>query len=83
MNNKPTNQAISVKLNPKKLLYSKWTATVPQNREKHFMVVKLIQADDADAPIETIEIEAIHSKRRQTLAWRELTNKELWRQGWL
>lgn len=72
-----------MKLNPKKLLHSKWTAAVPQNKEKHFIVIKLILGDEADAPIETIELEAVHSKRTQIIAWRELYNDDAWRQGWI
>lgn len=82
MTNNPKHQGNSMKLNPKKLLHSKWTAAVPQNKEKHFIVIQLIPAEDADAPIEKIEIEAVHSKRTQILAWRELSNKEIWQQGW-
>ncbi|MDH3987431.1 MAG: TIGR02450 family Trp-rich protein, partial [Gammaproteobacteria bacterium] len=29
------------KINPKKLLKSKWTAAEPKNREKHFMVTEV------------------------------------------
>jgi tryptophan-rich hypothetical protein len=29
------------RLNPRKLLLSKWTAVQPQNREKHFLVSEL------------------------------------------
>jgi len=29
------------RLNPRKLLLSKWTAALPQNREKHFLVSEL------------------------------------------
>lgn len=32
------------KFNPKKLLNSKWTALNPQNKELHFIVVKLIES---------------------------------------
>jgi hypothetical protein len=29
-------------LSPKKLLHSKWTAVEPRNKEKHFLVTKVI-----------------------------------------
>ena len=70
------------RLNPRKLLLSKWTAVVPQQREKHFMVVRLIEPAQPGGPVEDIELEAVLSRRSQTLPWRELTNTQHWRQGW-
>jgi tryptophan-rich hypothetical protein len=73
-----------VRLNPAKLLRSKWTACVPANKEKHFMVVALLQPDPA-APIDTVTIvtiEAVHSGRRFDLPWRALCDAAVWRQGW-
>ena len=32
-------------LSPKKLLLSKWTAVQPLNREKHFVVVRVIEPE--------------------------------------
>ena len=29
------------RVNPKKLLHSKWTAVTPKNKEKHFLVVDI------------------------------------------
>lgn len=72
-------------LNPKKLLRSKWTAAIPQNKEKHFMVIKLITLITPMLPltqIELIELEAVHSKRSFVLPWRELNDKNYWIQGW-
>jgi len=71
-----------VKLNPRKLLLSKWTAVNPQNLEKHFIVTKLIDPERADAPVELIELEAVHSQRSFTIPWNWLTDQEQWRQGW-
>jgi tryptophan-rich hypothetical protein len=70
------------RLNAKKLLLTKWTATQPQNKEKHFLVTKLIEPTEPDAQIEFIEIEATYSKRSMQLPWRELTDETKWRQGW-
>jgi tryptophan-rich hypothetical protein len=70
-------------LNPKKLLKSKWTAVIPSNKEKHFMVTKLISPEQPEMPVTQIEIEAVHAKRVQTLSWIELTDKTIWLQGWL
>lgn len=70
------------RLNPKKLLLTKWTATQPQNKEKHFIVTKLIGPDELGTPIDFIEIEATYSKRAFTIPWRELNDETKWRQGW-
>ncbi len=70
------------KLNPRKLLLSKWTAVAPQNREKHFIVSKVLWPDDPALPLELIELEAVHSKRIQRLPWRALQDTAVWRQGW-
>ncbi len=66
----------------KKLLLSKWTAVCPQNKEKHFIVTKLIVPELEDQPVELIEIEAVHSKRSQIIDWRQLNDSTIWRQGW-
>lgn len=70
-------------LNPKKLHHSKWTAVEPLNKEKHFLVTKVILPEIATHAIEYIEIEAIHSKRKQLIAWRQLNEIAIWRQGWV
>jgi len=70
------------KINPRKLLLSKWTAVNPQNKEKHFIVTKLIDPERLDGPVELIELEAVHSKRSFTIPWSWLTDTEQWLQGW-
>lgn len=70
-------------VNPKKLLNSKWTAVTPNNKEKHFMVTKLVLPEDESKPIEIIELEAIMTKRKQTLKWQLLNEKDKWLQGWV
>ncbi len=72
----------SIQINPKKLLKSKWTAVTPTNKEKHFMVIKLITPEQLTMPIEWVELEAVHSKRTQILAWRDLSDAANWLQGW-
>ena len=69
------------KLSPKKLLLSKWTAVVPQAKQKHFLVSRIIQPELLEAPIELVEIEAVFSGATQVIAWRELQNEAVWRQG--
>jgi tryptophan-rich hypothetical protein len=70
------------KLNPKKLLLSKWTAVQPIAKQKHFLVSKVIYPDSPDEAIELVELEAIYSKKVKKIAWRDLTNSEIWLQGW-
>ena len=70
-------------LSPKKLLLTKWTAVAPVNREKHFMVVRVIEPEPPELRIDQVELEAVHSKRLMMLNWRELTDGSSWRQGWV
>ena len=70
-------------LSPKKLLLSKWTAVKPLNREKHFVVVRVIEPEPPAVRIEEVELQAVHSGRVLLLHWRELTNPQVWRQGWV
>jgi tryptophan-rich hypothetical protein len=69
-------------LNPDKLLLSKWTAATPQNKEKHFIVTKVVKPDLPATRIENIELESVHSRRVLVLPWRVLTDVSQWRQGW-
>jgi tryptophan-rich hypothetical protein len=71
-----------VRLNPRKLLHSKWTAVQPRNKEKHFMVTRVVQPDTPDLPITHVEIEAVHSQRSVVMPWRDLTDTAVWKQGW-
>ena len=71
-----------LRLNPNKLLHSKWTAVTPSHKEKHFLVIKLLVPEDPGAPLELVELEAIYSHRIQVIAWRELLDLNVWQQGW-
>ena len=70
-------------LNPKKLLLTKWTAVMPVAKQKHFLVRRVIQPELPTDPIEWVEIEAVFSKATQTIAWRDLQDEGVWRQGWV
>lgn len=70
-------------LSPKKLLLTKWTAVTPRDREKHFVVVRVVEPEPPALRIEQIELEAVHTRRTQLLHWRELTDASRWRQGWV
>ena len=69
-------------LQANKLLLSKWTAAFPVNKEKHFLVVKVLAPATPDGAATEIELEAVHSKRSRTIAWRELGDASHWLQGW-
>jgi len=70
-------------LNPKKLLLTKWTAVTPVAKQKHFLVSRIIQPELPTDPIESVEIESVFSKATQVIAWRELQDDGVWRQGWV
>jgi len=68
------------KINPKKLLQSKWTAVEPLNKEKHFMVTEM--EFDEEGNVEICLIEAILSKREEPIDWHVLKDQTKWLQGW-
>ena len=70
------------KVSPKKLLLSKWTAVQPIAKQKHFLVSKIEHPDSPDEPIEFVEIEAVYSKKKSRIRWRDLTDDAQWIQGW-
>ena len=69
-------------LNPKKLLLTKWTAK-PMAKQKHFLVSRVIQPELPTDPVESVEIKAVFSKATHVIAWRELQDDSVWRQGWV
>lgn len=71
------------RVHPHKLLLSKWTAVEPKNREKHFLVVEVEQPEQEGGPILWVVLEAVLTRGRQRLAWRELKDSTRWRQGWV
>lgn len=68
------------KINPRKLLHSKWTAITPVNREKHFMVID-VEFDEEGGVVAT-QVEAVLTKRVESIDWAELTNSGKWLHGW-
>jgi tryptophan-rich hypothetical protein len=70
-------------LNPKKLLLTKWTAVKPLAKQKHFLINRVIEPQQLTDPIERVEIEAVFSKAVQEIAWRDLQDDRVWRQGWV
>jgi tryptophan-rich hypothetical protein len=69
------------KINPKKLLNSKWTAVTPINKEKHFIISKM-QFDEEGIVVVECSIEAVMSKRTMMINWLDLKHESHWLQGW-
>jgi tryptophan-rich hypothetical protein len=69
------------RINPRKLLLSKWTAAQPQNREKHFLVTELFR--DEEGTVLEVELQAVLTKRAERLDWQTLQNSTDWKIGWL
>lgn len=67
-------------LNPNKLHLSKWTAVHPEHKEKHFIVTRIFRDDDMR--VLDVELEAVLTKRKQRLSWRDLKDEARWRVGW-
>lgn len=65
-----------------KLLRSKWTAAVPLERERHFIVTALIAPDAPGLQVDAITMEAVLTGRSFTMRWRELNDTAQWLQGW-
>lgn len=68
------------RINPKKLLNSKWTAVAPTKKEKHFIVSEV--EFDEDAIVISCHIEAVMSKRSIPINWHELKDDRIWVHGW-
>lgn len=68
------------RFNPEKLLLSKWTASHPQNKEKHFLITELLR--DKQGVLLQVELQAIHSRRSQWIDWRTLRDDQTWLLGW-
>ena len=68
------------KINPKKLLNSKWTAVAPTNKEKHFLVTEI--EFDEEGVVASCLIEAVMSKRSMTINWNDLKDDSNWDHGW-
>lgn len=67
------------RINPRKLLLSKWTAAHPQHREKHFLVTELFR--DEEGTVLEVELQAVLTKRAERLDWQILKNNEQWLLG--
>jgi tryptophan-rich hypothetical protein len=54
----------------------------PVAKQKHFLVSKVILPEPPNEKIEWVEIEAVLTKKVSQIAWRDLTDSNLWIQGW-
>jgi len=68
------------RLNPRKLLLSKWTAAHPLNREKHFLVTELFC--DEEGTVLELELQAVLTRRSERMAWQTLQDPQSWVMGW-
>ena len=68
------------RINPDKLLLSKWTAARPQNREKHFLVTELFR--DEEGTVVDVELQAVLTQRSERLMRQALKNSDTWMLGW-
>jgi len=68
------------KINPSKLLNSKWTAVRPLQREKHFLVQKIEFNDDG--VVIACVLESVLSRKEYAIDWTELKDQDKWLQGW-
>ena len=75
MNRQANNQ-----INPDKLLLSKWTAVQPTNKEKHFLVTRVIR-NEQETVIACIVEAVIHHKEYE-IDWQLLKDASSWLPGW-
>lgn len=68
------------KINPKKLLNSKWTAVNSTKKEKHFIVSE-VEFDEDDIVV-SCSIEPVMSKRSVSIDWHDLKDTNNWVHGW-
>jgi len=68
------------RINPKKLLNSKWTAVNPTKKEKHFLITDV--EFDEEGIVILCCIEAVFTKRSESIDWRNLKDESYWLAGW-
>jgi tryptophan-rich hypothetical protein len=63
-------------------MLSKWTAIKPVRKQKHFLIVSVIQPENPEGIAEWVEIEAVYSRATTRMRWRELLDETIWQRGW-
>jgi len=83
-NNKEGQESAGLvnKFNPNKLLNSKWTAVNPNNKERHFIVVKLIESELTEGKIERCLLQSVMHKNDYEFMCEVLRDGAVWQQGW-
>jgi tryptophan-rich hypothetical protein len=76
------NAPAPLRLRAAKLLLSKWSAAVPVNKEKHFIVTALIEPEAPGTQVDVITMQAVLTGRSFSMRWRELNDAATWLQGW-
>ena len=74
------NRQASHQINPDKLLSSKWTAVQPSNKEKLFLVTRVIR-NEQEIVVVCI-LEAVINHREYKLDWHLLKDASIWLPGW-
>ena len=68
------------RINPEKLMKSKWTAIDPVNRQRHFIVTAVQRNDEGF--VVSCELEAVITRKAAQIDWRELQDANRWQMGW-
>ena len=68
------------RIHPKKLLNSKWTAVIPKQKEKHFIISEV--EFDENSLLQRCVIQAVFSKSEWEIDWRTLKDSSVWKVGW-
>jgi tryptophan-rich hypothetical protein len=68
------------RINPEKLMKSKWTAIDPVNRQRHFIVTAVQRNNEGF--VVSCELEAVMTRKAAQIDWRELKDASRWQTGW-
>jgi len=68
------------RINPAKLLMTKWSVAEPKQKERHFIVTRLIHNEEGT--IIACELEAVINNKVYQVDWRDLKDSTLWIMGW-
>ena len=68
------------RINPEKLMKSKWTAIDPVNRQRHFIITDVQRNDEGF--VVSCELEAVITRKAAQIDWRELKDTNRWQMGW-
>ena len=68
------------RINPGKLLMTKWSAVEPKRKERHFIVTRLIRNEQGT--LIACELEAVINNNVHRVDWRDLKDSAVWITGW-